>query len=101
MENYKTTPNNKLTHSQLLELRNLDENQMDKLIEIYGSCIYEVLFRECVIGFEINDEYDLFITHKFELFNDYEFEILVDSFENDSECIDRDQCVYETQVIAD
>jgi hypothetical protein len=100
MKNYTTTPKHNITHSQLLKLRGLNENEMENLISIYGSCIYEVLMRVDVLEFEVNDDNELFITHNHILFNDDEFNILIDDFESTSES-DDNGVTYETQVIAD
>lgn len=98
MEDYTKTPSHKLNHQQLLELRGVTEEQMTTLMEMYGSCIYEVLFRVDLLEFEFNDDYDLFLTHTKELFNDDEFDILIDSFESTSET-DDEGLTYETQVL--
>jgi hypothetical protein len=86
-----------INHPQLLKLRKLNQNKLTKLMDIYGSCIYEVLMRVDLIDIEINDNYELFLKHTYELFNDEEFEVLTDSFESTSE---RDEDgYYDTQVI--
>ena len=100
MKNYTKTTTHNITHSQLLKLRGLNENQMDSLIRDYGSCIYEVLMRVDVLEFEIGDDNELFITHNYELFKDEEFNILINDFESTSES-DDNGVTYETQVIVD
>jgi hypothetical protein len=100
MENYIQTPSHTINHKSLLKLRNLTNFQINKLIEIYGSCIYEVLMRVDLLSFEMNDDYELFLKHNYNLFNDCEFDQLVNDFESTSETDDNGS-TYETQVLPD
>ena len=96
---YNKTRTLNITAEQMFKLRNLDEETCTKIIHEYSSGVYEILFRYDLISIEIGDNNELFIMHGFELFSDSEFSELLDNIENTSECIDRDNNIYETQIL--
>ncbi len=98
MTTIKLTKNRSITEEQMLELRNLTIEEVEILMSNYSSFIYDLLFREDLLTFEYNEDYDLFMTHNYELFNDYEFNELLENSENTSES-DDNGVTYETQVI--
>jgi hypothetical protein len=98
MQEIKLTKNHSITKEQMLELRNLTIEEVEILMSQYSSSIYDLLFREDLLTFEYNEDYDLFMTHNYELFNDYEFNELLNNSENTSES-DDNGVTYETQVI--
>jgi hypothetical protein len=94
----KSTKNYPFTQQEMLDFRNLNIEEVDILILKYSSGIYDLLFKEDLLTFEYNEDYDLFMTHTYELFSDWEFEELLDNSENTSES-DDNGVTYETQVI--
>ena len=98
MQEIKLTKNHSITEEQMLELRNLTIEEVEILMSQYSSFIYDLLFREDLLTFEYNEDYDLFMTHTHELFSDYEFNELLENSENTSES-DDSGVTYETQVI--
>ena len=98
MQEIKLTKNRSITEEQMLELRNLTIEEVEILMSQYSSSIYDLLFREDLLTFEYNEDYDLFITHTHELFSDYEFNELLENSDNTSESDDFG-VTYETQVI--
>ena len=94
----KSTKNYPFTQQEMLDFRNLTIEEVDILILKYSSGIYDLLFKEDLLTFEYNEDYDLFMTHTYELFSDWEFEELLDNSENTSES-DDNGVTYETQVI--
>ena len=99
MTTIKLTKNRSITKEQMLELRNLTIEEVEILEHKYESCfIFDLLFREDLLTFEYNEDYDLFMTHTHELFSDFEFNELLKHHENTSESDDFG-VTYETQVI--
>jgi len=94
----KSTKNYPFTQQEMLDFRNLNIEEVDILILKYSSGIYDLLFKEDLLTFEYNEDYDLSMTHTYELFSDCEFEELLDNSENTSES-DDNGVTYETQVI--
>jgi hypothetical protein len=99
MQEIKLTKNRSITEEQMLELRNLTIEEVEILEHKYeSSFIYDLLYKEDLLTFEYNEDYDLFMTHTHELFNDFEFNELLKHTENTSESDDFG-VTYETQVI--
>jgi hypothetical protein len=91
------TPNHQISKTQLLKMRNLTEKQLKQLYNVYGNFILDILYKIDVLEFEFNEEFDLFITHNYELFNDQCFIDLLDGCESTSDSYDNGT-TYETQV---
>jgi hypothetical protein len=97
MREIKTTPNYSFKNeNEMLKFRELTSSQVEELIEYWGSNIYNLLYRIDLISICYNEEFELFIEHTYELFNDYDFNELLENFESTSEF---DEGIYETQII--
>lgn len=91
------TPTLKMSETELLLFRGINEEQVEQLLKVWGSSAYEMLCKVDVLSMDINDEGDIFINHKYELFSDIEFNELL---ENDCTSeYNEEEGYWETQVI--